>query len=141
MAAPRCTTRFFRPLGPAFSLRRNLLPAPATLAAFAAAAAVATASNWLLLAGPAAAAAAATGGGAALPLPLPQRLFMRRGAAHVAVGVVLLAGLVGLMARTERATLRQVLEMRRQRQAPRGGDRKAEGSGGAMQGGEGGKEE
>ncbi|GIL92754.1 hypothetical protein Vretimale_11741 [Volvox reticuliferus] len=92
-----CIRRFFGPL-PAFSLHRDLLPAPSALAAFTIAAAAAATSNRLLLAGAAS---------------MPQRIFLRRAASHVGVGVVLLAALLGLLVRTERAVLRQVLEMRR----------------------------
>ncbi|GIL76385.1 hypothetical protein Vretifemale_5979 [Volvox reticuliferus] len=100
-----CIRRFFRPL-PAFSLRRDLLPAPSALGAFAIAAAAAATSNRLLLAGAAS---------------MPQRIFLRRAASHVGVGVVLLAALLGLLVRTERAVLRQVLEMRRKRRERGGG--------------------
>ncbi|GLI64837.1 hypothetical protein VaNZ11_008131 [Volvox africanus] len=105
-----CIRRFFRSL-PTFSLHRDLLPAPNTLAAFATAAAAAATSNRLLLAGAAS---------------MPQRVFLRQAASHVGVGVVLLAALLGLLVRTERAVLRQVMEMRRQR---REGGRRATGGG------------
>ncbi|GIL64160.1 hypothetical protein Vafri_18121 [Volvox africanus] len=105
-----CIRRFFRSL-PAFSLHRDLLPAPSTLTAFAIVAAATATSNLLLLSGAAS---------------MSHRVFLRQAASHVGVGVVLLAALLGLLVRTERAVLRQVLEMRRQR---REGGRRATGGG------------
>ncbi|GFR48691.1 hypothetical protein Agub_g10647, partial [Astrephomene gubernaculifera] len=116
-----CIRRFFRPL-PSFSLQRDLLPAPPTLAAFAAAAAVAAASNRLIMRLPWA---------ASDPWVMPQRVFLQRAAAHVGVGVLLLGALAGLMARTERSTLRLALELRRKGRGKGDG-----GKGGAVAGSE-----
>ncbi|KAG2427588.1 hypothetical protein HXX76_012242 [Chlamydomonas incerta] len=97
-----CIRRFFRPL-PSFSLRRDLLPSATTLAAFAIAACASGVSNYVFLVAP------GTDGST------PQRLFLRRVAPHVAVAFGLLAVVSGVMLRAERATLRQVVEMRRRR--------------------------
>eukprot|EP00198_Chlamydomonas_reinhardtii_P011831 XP_001701168.1 predicted protein [Chlamydomonas reinhardtii] len=97
-----CIRRFFRPL-PCFSLRRDLLPSSATLAAFAVAACAAGVSNYIFLVAP------------GVDGSTPQRLFLRRAAPHVAVAFGLLAVVGGVMLRAERATLRQVMEMRRRR--------------------------
>ncbi|KAG2486826.1 hypothetical protein HYH03_014509 [Edaphochlamys debaryana] len=94
-----CICSFFKPL-PAFTLSR-LLPARATLAAFAAAAALAAASNWALLVRP------------GTDERTPQSVFVRRAAAHVGVGVTLLAAVAAVLTQTERATLRRVAAMRR----------------------------
>ncbi|KAG2446862.1 hypothetical protein HYH02_008019 [Chlamydomonas schloesseri] len=103
-----CIRRFFRQL-PGFSLRRDLLPSTATLAAFAAAACAAGVSNYVFLLAP------GTDGST------PQRLFLRRAAPHVAVAFGLLAVVGGVMLRAERATMRQVVEMRRRGRARAGG--------------------
>ncbi|KXZ50073.1 hypothetical protein GPECTOR_18g51 [Gonium pectorale] len=114
-----CIRGFFRPL-PSFSLVRDLLPAPASLAAFAAAGAAAAASQRALLAAP------RTDGST------PQRVFLRRAAAHVAVGAVLLAALAAVLARTERAALRQVMDMRRRRGRPQQQQQEPRGAEGAL---------
>ncbi len=111
---PRCIKHFFRPLQ-GFSLLRDLLPSPATLAACLGAAAVTAASNRLVMGrlGPSA----------------PTGTFLKAAALHVAVGACVLAVLLGLVVlRTERGTLRQVLAMRRQRKG--GGVAAAEGGSG-----------
>lgn len=93
-----CMRRFFARL-PGFSLAR-LLPAPQTLAACAAAAAVTAASQAAFMAG-------ATGAA------VPQRAFLRLAAMHVGVGVACLAAVAAMVVKAERATIRQVLAMRR----------------------------
>ncbi|PNH05931.1 Protein RFT1 [Tetrabaena socialis] len=115
-----CIRRFFRPLS-SFSLARDLLPTPSTLAACAAAAAAAALSNRFLLQPPAAPTDGAT----------PQRLFLRRAAMHVAVGAALLVVLLGVVARTERGALREVMAMRRRRRrSGKGAAAAAEAAGG-----------
>lgn len=102
-------------------MHRDLLPAPATLAAFAAAAVTAAVSNRFIMrqhhyliavVGAVDMTESKDGGSGGV---MPQAVFLYRTAAHVGVGVVLLAMLMGLIVVTERDMLQQVLEVRGRR--------------------------
>ncbi|KAF8057727.1 r [Scenedesmus sp. PABB004] len=107
------TRRYFSGV-PGFSVRGTLLPSARSLAACAAASAVLAGSHALLLPG-----ARAAHGGAA---------FWRPVAAHVGVGVAVLAGLAAQLAVAEGGTARALVALRRQRSGSSGSG--ADGGGG-----------